>query len=268
VRPVLLPRSAATLVAALQLVGCGTGGAAAGGPGGTDAAPGGGGLQGEVVVLAAASLTGTLEGLARTFEAEHPGTRVTTSFAGSSALAQQVLAGAPGDVFVSAAPGPMAMVVDAGAAAADPVVLARNVLVLAVPTGNPGDVRGLADLAEEDLVVALCEEQVPCGALSAELLGRDGVVAAPDTLEQDVRGVLSRLRLGEVDAGLVYRTDVAAAGEGVEVVDVPGADQLSTDYQVAPLAASSAPEVADAFVALLLSEQGRAALSGAGFRLP
>ena len=223
---------------------------------------------GEVVVLAAASLGDVVGVLAARFEDAHPGTRVTVVPGPSSGLAQQVLAGSPGDVFVSAAPGPVADLVEAGEVVQGPVDVARNSPVLAVPAGNPGGVRGLADLAAPDLVVSLCEPQVPCGAVAAELLAAGGVEAAPDSLERDVRAVLARLTSGEADAGVVYRSDVRAAAGDVEVVEVPGADEVSTTYPAVVLAATTDADRAAAFVDLLRGPEGRAALADAGFLLP
>lgn len=259
----------AALVLAVLLGGCGAAAGGAGGGGVAGATTEGAPAEGtEVVVLAAASLTGTFGELAAVFEAEHPGVRVTTSFAGSSRLAQQVVAGAPADVLATASPGTMATVADSGLTAGAPTPFARNAPVLAVPAGNPARVDGLADLADPDLVVALCAAQVPCGAAASALLERAGVVAAPDTLEQDVRGVLTRLSLGEADVGIVYRTDAIAAADVVDVVDVPGTEQAATGYLVAPLADSSSPDLAAAFVDLVLSGRGQQVLADAGFEGP
>ncbi|WP_336922496.1 molybdate ABC transporter substrate-binding protein [Aquipuribacter sp. SD81] len=223
-----------------------------------------------LVVLAAASLSDVLPDVGRTFEEQHPGTTVTFSFAGSSGLVQQVLAGAPADVLVTASAQTMARAVDAGAVAGEPVVVATNHLVLAVPAGNPAGVDGLADLAADDLLVALCAEQVPCGAAAERVLDAAGVTAAPDTLEQDVRAVLSRLRLGEVDAGLVYATDVAAADGAVESLPLPAdlQDAAATDYPAAVLAGAAEPAAAGELVDLLASATGAAALRRAGFEVP
>lgn len=220
----------------------------------------------ELVVLGAASLTDVLAELADAYEAAHPGTTVVLSTGASSALAQQVVAGAPADVLVTASPATMAVASGAGETAAEPVVLARNVLQLAVPAGNPGGVTGMADLARAELDVALCAVQVPCGAAAQQALQAAGVVAAPDTLEQDVRAVLARLRLGEVDAGLVWATDVQAAAGEVEGIVLPA--EVGTDYPVAVLRGGDQPEAAREFVALLLSEQGQAVLAAAGFAPP
>lgn len=225
-------------------------------------------LTGTVDVFAAASLTDAFTEIGDSFEAEHPGATVSFSFGASSGLAQQIVAGAPADVFAAASPQTMATVVDAGRSASEPEVLATNLLQIAVPAGNPGGVTGLADLADPDLAVALCAAQVPCGAAAVTLLAASGVTAAPDTLEQDARAALSKVQLGEVDAALVYRTDVLSAGDAVEGIEIPGADLAANDYPVTVVAGSPDAEAARAFVDLVLSERGWAALDDAGFRRP
>ncbi|MFC5381054.1 molybdate ABC transporter substrate-binding protein [Aquipuribacter nitratireducens] len=222
----------------------------------------------ELLVLAAASLTDVLPPVVAAFEAAEPGVELTTSFGGSAGLVQQVLAGAPADVLVTASAATAAQVVDAGLAAGAPVVVAVNELVLAVPAGNPGEVSGVDDLARDDLVVALCAAQVPCGAAAEQVLTAAGVRAAPDTLEQDVRGVLTRLELGEVDAGLVYRTDALAAGDAVEVVPVPGAAAAANEYQALALTSAADAGLAAAFVDHLRAPAARDALAEAGFVVP
>ncbi|WP_240675539.1 molybdate ABC transporter substrate-binding protein [Cellulomonas endophytica] len=221
-------------------------------------------LTGELVVLAAASLTEATAALVDRFTAEHPGVTVTTGFGGSSSLAAQLVAGAPADVFVAASAETMAPVTEAFGGTAR--VVARNVLELVVPAGNPGGVTGLADLADPELAVALCAPGVPCGAAAATLLASAGVTAAPDTLERDVSAVLAKVRLGEVDAGLVYATDVRRGGDAVEGVPVPGAEDVVNDYPALVLPGAANPAAAEAFVALLLSDEGRRVLRDAGFR--
>ncbi|GAB2672592.1 molybdate ABC transporter substrate-binding protein [Thalassiella azotivora] len=225
---------------------------------------------GTVTVLAAASLTDAVTRVADDVQAEHPGLTVVTSYAGSAELVQQVLAGAPADVLVTASEAAMAPAVEAGAVAGKPVVIAENEVVLAVPAGNPAGVGGPADLAREELDVALCAEQVPCGAAGRAVLDAAGVVARPDTLESDVRAVLTRLRLGEVDAGLVYRTDVVASAGTVETVDLPVAvaGKGTTRYPAAVLADAPNRAGAAAVVEGLLSPAGREVLTRAGFRVP
>jgi molybdate transport system substrate-binding protein len=267
-------RAAARLAAAvlvLALTGCATasGEAAAPAPGGSPSsdAPGTG-ATGEVVVFAAASLTEAFDRIGAGFEAANPAASVTFSFAASSGLAQQIVSGAPADVFASASPAPMQQVVDADAARGAPTVFARNRLQIAVPPGNPGHVTGLADLADPDRTVALCAEQVPCGAAAVEAFRAAGLVPAPDTLEQDVKAALTKVELGEVDAALVYRTDVLAAGDRVEGLAFPEADQAVNDYPLAGLADARNPEGARAFVDYVLSPAGQEVLADAGFDRP
>ena len=252
------PRSTALLLAALlPLAGCG-------GEADADRAPGD---QGTITVLAAASLTEAFTRLGRDFEAGHPGTSVRFSFGSSSTLATQVTQGAPADVFAAANPATMRTVTDAGAAA-DPVDIATNTLELAVPRGNPGHVTGLADLADPDLRIALCAEQVPCGAAAVTVLERAGVRARPDTLESDVKAVLQKVTADEVDAALVYRTDVLAAGDQVEGLEFPEAGKAVNRYPVAVLRQSHDPATARAFVDLVRSAAGQRVLDEAGFGRP
>ena len=258
--------SAATTLAALVLAGCASTGAggATSSTASSDAATD---AESTLTVFAAASLTEAFDELAATFEAEHPSVDVILSFGGSAALAQQVVEGAPVDVFASAAEPPMQAVVDAGLAA-DPVVFATNTLELVVPAGNPAGVTGLDELADADLRIALCDASVPCGAASAKLLEQEGVVAAPDTLESDVKAVLTKVSLGEVDAALVYRTDVIAAGDEVEGIEVPGAGSVVNRYPIAALTEADDADAAADFVAFVTGDAGRAVLAEAGFGKP
>lgn len=239
-----------------------------GGPGDRTGAGGegdGGPLDGTITVFAAASLTDALDEAAGDFEARHPGVEVEINTAGSSALREQILAGAPADVFVAAGPEAMDPAVEAGATTGPAHVLARNALEIVVPAGNPGDVSGLADLGDPDLLIGLCAAQVPCGALGREALADAGVEPAPDTDEPDVRSLLTKVRDGDLDAGLVYRTDVRAGGDAVEGIAIPDDDNVAVDYLVAALAGSDEPAVAAAFVDHLLSAAGRRVLDAHGF---
>jgi molybdate transport system substrate-binding protein len=222
-------------------------------------------VTGELVVLAAASLTEAFTQIGHDFEDAHPGVGVTFSFAGSSTLAQQITEGAPADVFASANPANMAVVTDAGAGAGEPVIFARNELVIVVAAGNPHGIAGLADLADPDVKVALCAEQVPCGAAARKILDAAGLTVTPVTLEQDVRATLTKVTLGEVDAALVYRTDVAVAGDEVEAVEFPESASAVNDYPIVVLRDAPNPSAAEAFVAHVLSDAGQAVLADAGF---
>ncbi len=258
-------RLGAAAVMLLALAGCtsSSGGAGPSGPTGSGTE-----VTGSIVVLAAASLAESFTELGTAFEAEHPGTRVRFSFAASSELASQIAAGAPADVFAPASPATMAQVVEAGDASDEPAVFVRNTLEIAVPAGNPAGVTGLADFARPALTVALCAPEVPCGAASATVFDLAGLTPAPDTLESDVKAALSKVRLGEVDAALVYRTDVLAAGDEVEGIEFPESARAVNDYPVTVLAGSENPATARAFVDLVRSPAGAAVLSAAGFDLP
>jgi molybdate transport system substrate-binding protein len=251
--------AAAGVIVALALAGCGSDA-----PAGSATPAAGGSVTGTVTVFAAASLTGTFTQLGKDFEAAHPGVKVTFSFAASSALAQQLGQGAPADVFASAAPKNMDQVSDA----VDPSIFARNRLEIAVPKGNPGHITGLADFGDENRKLALCAEQVPCGAAARTVFEAAGITARPDSLEQDVKAALTKVRLGEVDAALVYRTDVKAAAGEVEGIELPEADKAVNAYPIAVLAKAPNPAGAKAFVSFALSEQGRRVLTDAGFDAP
>ena len=200
-----------------------------------------------ITVFAAASLTGSFEEIADAFEAENPNVDVVFNFGGSSALATQIEEGAPADVFASASP-----------ALLDGQAFATNVLEIAVATGNPGGVQGLADFANPALTFAVCAVEVPCGAAAQKLFETQRIVASIDTYEQDVKAVLSKVEFGEVDAGLVYLTDVHESGlDGIPV------DSPPVDYPIAALT-----DRGQAFVAFVLSAKAQAILTAAGFGAP
>ena len=223
---------------------------------------------GRITVLAASSLTEAFGELGDRLEEQHPGTTVRFSFAASSELATQITSGAPADVFASASPATMDQVVQAGDAGGDPAVFVRNRLEIAVPAGNPAGVDGLADFADEGLTIALCAPEVPCGAAAETAFAAAGVTPKPDTLEPDVKATLAKVSLGEVDAALVYRTDVNAAGDDVEGIDFPESADAVNDYPVVALAEAPNTKGAKAFVDLVHSEEGRSVLEAAGFELP
>ena len=224
-------------------------------------------LNGTINVFAAASLTEAFTTIGAAFESAHPGVKVVFNFGASSALAQQVVAGAPADVFAAANPATMKIVVDAGDASA-PQVFVTNRLEIAVPANNPGKVTGLADFAKPGLKIALCAPKVPCGAAATKAFKAAGITAAPDTLEQDVKGALTKVVLGEVDAALVYRTDVLAAGDKVKGIDFPEAAQAVNAYPIATLTGAPSAAGAQSFVAYVLSDQGQRVLAAAGFGRP
>ncbi|EFC85451.1 molybdate ABC transporter substrate-binding protein [Parafrankia sp. EUN1f] len=219
----------------------------------------------KITVLAAASLTETFTTLGKQFEAAHPGTTVTFSFAASSALAQQINSGAPADVFASASAKNMTEVVDAGNATG-PTTFATNSLEIAVPADNPAKIDEIGDLDEAGVKVALCEAQVPCGVAATTVLDKAGEKVTPVTYGADVKAVLTSVSLGEVDAGLVYRTDVASADpKKVIGVEIPADVNAKTSYPIVALKESKDAETAKAFVDYVLSADGTKVLTEAGF---
>ncbi|MEV0031576.1 molybdate ABC transporter substrate-binding protein [Nocardia sp. NPDC050793] len=225
-------------------------------------------ISGTVTVFAAASLTETFTELGKRFEAAHPGVEVVYSFGASSALAEQISQGAPADVFASAAPKNMQQVRDKGEVTVEPVTFVRNRLEIAVPKGNPGQITGLADFGKTEPKLALCAEQVPCGAAAKTVFEAAGITPQPDTREQDVKAALTKVTLGEVDAALVYRTDVKAAGDKVEGIDFPESTKAVNDYPVAPLAHAPNAAAAAAFVEFVTSDQAEQVFDAAGFDTP
>jgi molybdate transport system substrate-binding protein len=161
----------------------------------------------------------------------------------------------------------MDSVVEAGDAS-DPKTFARNVMQIAVPPDNPAGVAALADLAEPGLKLALCQEQVPCGATAKQVFDQAGVTVKPVTLSMDVKAVLTAVQLGEVDAGVVYRTDVQAAGAKVKGIEIPADQNASTSYPIAALAKAPNAEAAREFVEYVLSAAGTRVLTEAGFASP
>lgn len=220
-----------------------------------------------ITVLAAASLSEAFTELGTAFSAvSRPVVHVRFSFGPSSGLARQIVDGAPGDVFASADAETMEVVVAAGAARGHPQDFAANFMEMAVPPGNPAAVSGLSGLARPELLVGLCAPEVPCGRLARRLLATAEVTPAIDTEEADVRSLVTKIEAGELDAGLVYHSDVAAAGAAVDAVAVPGADQVLTRYPAVVLEGAAAPSQAEAFVDFLVSDAGRAILVAHGFR--
>jgi molybdate transport system substrate-binding protein len=249
-------------VVAAGLTGCGDGGGAA--ATGTT----GPSVEGDITVLAAASLTDAFTELGSVFEEARPGTSVDVSFGPSSGLATQIAEGAPADVFASASSTSMEVVVDAGDADAPPEPFVSNLLEIAVPPGNPGHVTGLGDFARDDLLIGLCAEEVPCGQFGRQALAGAGVTPAIDTDETDVRALLTKIQAGELDAGIVYETDVLSAKDGVEGIEIPDDQNVVATYPIVALSDSKEPAVASAFVDFARSADGRHVLQRYGFRAP
>ncbi|MCX2968095.1 MULTISPECIES: molybdate ABC transporter substrate-binding protein [Streptomyces] len=219
----------------------------------------------ELTVLAASSLTDVFRTLGEAYEEANPGTEITFSFAGSQELAAQVGQGAPADALVTADTRTMERV---RGETGEPVVIARNGLVIAVREGNPRGVRSLADLADGGLAVVLAAPEVPVGHYSADVLDRQGVTVRPVSQEPNARAVLAKVKLGEADAGLVYRTDAVAERDAVDAVEIPDARNTTARYPAATLNASRNAPAAAAFVAWLTGAEARRTLEAAGFQTP
>jgi molybdate transport system substrate-binding protein len=249
---------------ALLAAGCGGSQEPAGG---ADGAGGGRapGLSGEVTVFAAASLTEAFDAIQADFTRANPGVTVRYNFAGSQALVGQIQQGAPADVFASADERNMARLVGAALTDGQPQVFAGNALQIVVPKGNPDGVTGLADLARPGLKVVLAAEEVPVGAYSRQALGKAGVTVTPVSQEDSVKAVVTKVGLGEADAGIAYATDVTAAGDRVEGVAIPAGQNVPATYPVAVVKDARNPAAARAFVDYLRSQPGQATLRRFGF---
>ncbi|MDA5280879.1 molybdate ABC transporter substrate-binding protein [Streptomyces sp. Isolate_45] len=218
-----------------------------------------------LTVLAAASLTDVFKTAGAAYEKAHPGTKVTFSFAGSQELAAQVKQGAPADALVTADTKTMTGLL---AQTNDPAIIAKNRLVIATGKGNPFKVAGLKDLADTKLKVVLAAPEVPVGRYSKQILDAQKVEVKPVSQEPNVRAVLSKVELGEADAGLVYKTDTLKSGDKVVVVEIPDAENAVASYPAVTLKASKNAAAADAFVKWLSTPEAQKILQDAGFQKP
>nr|WP_181397105.1 molybdate ABC transporter substrate-binding protein [Cryobacterium arcticum] len=252
-------------LAALVLTGCATATPAASTPTPSASAAA---LDGDITVFAAASLKATFTELAASFEAENPGTTVALNFAGSSDLVTQIIEGAPADVFASADTKNMTKLTDESLAAGDPVDFATNVLEIAVPPGNPAGIVDFADLASPDVKLVVCAPEVPCGSATATVAAAADLTLTPVSEESSVTDVLGKVTSGEADAGLVYVTDVTAAGDAVEGIDFAESAEAVNTYPIVALKDSASADVAQAFVDYITGGAGADVLQTAGFGAP
>lgn len=222
----------------------------------------------QILVSAAASLTNAFTDIEFAFESAYPGVDVVLNLAGSSILREQIIEGAPIDVLASANTATMDIVADAGLVAGLPRIFTSNSLQIAVPVGNPGRVTGLADFSNQELVIGLCAEPVPCGSLARTVLAAVGIEPAIDTNEPGVRSLLTKIITGEIDAGIVYVTDVIAARGQVTGVDIASDVDQTARYPIAVISDSPNPAGAANFVAFVLSDEGQAILRQHGFGAP
>lgn len=220
-----------------------------------------GAVKGHITVYAASSLTEAFGTLQKKFVAAHPGTSITFDFGASSDLGTQLNNGAKADVFASASTSTMADVTDAE----NPVNFTSNTLEIATPPSNPAHITGVADLAKPGVKVAVCDPAVPCGSVAQTVFKNAKVTVHPAAREPDVKSVVAAVESGEVDAGLIYVSDVHEAGAKVHGVTIPDAVNSTTTYQIAVLQSSSNAATARAFVQLVRSATGRRVLTADGF---
>lgn len=220
-----------------------------------------------LTVFAAASLTKVFTALGSQFEAAHPGVTVSFTFDGSSGLVDQLKGGAKADVFASADEKNMTKAVDAKLSAGEPAIFARNVLTLVVPPSNPGKISGL-DNSLKGRKLVICAPEVPCGSATVTLAEKLGVTLNPVSEESKVTDVLGKVTSGEADAGIVYVTDAASAGDQAKTIVIAGSDQVVNNYPIVVVAGAPQPQLAAEFIATVTSSTGKDALTGAGFLAP
>jgi molybdate transport system substrate-binding protein len=222
-------------------------------------------------VFAAASLTDAFNAEGESFAHLHPAARAKFNFLGSSALATQINEGAPADVFAAADLPNMQKVAAAGNLDGASRIFASNRLQIVVGAGNPKAIKGLADLARPGLVVVLCAPQVPCGTYASQALRKAVVKVTPASQEQDVKGVLTKVALGEADAGIVYVTDIKAGGARVAGVDIPDDQNVVARYPIALVKGAGPaanPSGGRAFIEFIVSKEGQDVLKSFGFSAP
>ena len=258
------PRSVVvTLVAAatLTLAACGSSTSSGASPSASSS------VSGSITVFAAASLKESFTTIGKAFEAANPGTTVTFNFGASSTLATQITQGAPADVFASASTRTMDTVTGAGDAG-DPTTFAVNTMEIATPNPQKVPVSALADLANASVKTVVCQKDVPCGAAAVTLFEQNTLTVTPVSEEADVKAVLTKVELGEADAGIVYVTDVKAAGDKVVGVTIPTDQNVTTKYPIATIKDSRNAATGAAFMAYVLSPAGQKVLADAGFSAP
>jgi molybdate transport system substrate-binding protein len=236
-------------------------------PAATRAATATGAPAGQVQVYAATSLTMTFTALGKEYEAAYPGSKVVFTFDVGPTLANKIVGGATPDVFVASGTA-MKQVTDAGAAQGAPRTLVRDRLVIAVPLANPAKIATLADLGRPALKVALCADQTACGAAARRALDAAGTKITPATVEADGGAALRKVAAGQVDAALVHRTDVTAAGAAVSAIDLADPLPAVDEYPIVALRSGRNPTGAAAFLGLVTSALARRTFTGAGFSMP
>jgi molybdate transport system substrate-binding protein len=221
--------------------------------------------SGTVVVFAATSLTDAFNKIATQFEAANPGVSVKFNYNGSSSLATQITQGAPADVFASAAPGNMTTVTDKNLTTGAPKDFASNEAEILVAKGNPSHINSVKDLANSALKVVVCAPQVPCGVVASQVFKNAGVTVKPVSEEQNVGGVVTKVTLGEADAGIVYVTDAMANEAKATGVPIPASENATTQYPIAEVKDAPNAKGAAAFISYVLSTPGQQVLKSFGF---
>jgi molybdate transport system substrate-binding protein len=224
--------------------------------------------SGEIQVLAATSLTAAFNDLGAAFTTANPKAKANFVFAGSNDLATTVNEGGPADVFASADQNNMKKVTDAANSDGEPTIFATNLLEIMVQPGNPQGIAGLADLANPDLTVITCDPAVPCGTYAQQIFTAAGVTVTPKSLEENVGGVATKMKAGEGDAGIVYATDVLAAGDQAAGVPIPKDINVVAQYPIVVVKQTSNPATAQAFIDFVLSDAGQRILATYGFTGP
>src|SRR5215469_6486100 len=225
-------------------------------------------LSGTLVVFAATSLTDAFDKIGAQFEKAHPGVTVKFNYNGSSSLATSITQGAPADVFASAAPENMKTVTDAGDAAGTPTTFASNTAEIMVETGNPQHIESVKDLADDKIKVAVCAPEVPCGVVAQEVFKNAGVTVKPVSQETNVGGVVTKVTLGEADAGIVYVTDVKANEGKATGVSIPSDQNAITEYPIVEVKGAPNASAAKAFISYVLGPDGQKVLTSFGFLPP
>ena len=218
-----------------------------------------------LTVFAAASMEPTFTELAKTFEDEHEGVKVVFNFAGSQDLQEQIVEGAPADVFASANEKQMAPVVEAGLNSSEPIIYATNELTIVTPPDNPAQIATFQDLTKEGLLLVICAPEVPCGAATQKVVEASGVTLKPVSEEQSVTDVLSKVQAGEADAGLVYKTDAISAGDTVEAIAFPESADAVNKNPIVAVTTGAEPELGQEWVDFILSDSVQQILKDAGF---
>jgi len=222
-------------------------------------------LSGTASVFSAASLTDSFKALDTAFQTAHPGTTVQFNFAGSPTLVTQIEQGASAGVFASADTTNMDKLEAEGFILGPPQVFAHNKLEIVVAAGNPKGIAGLADLAKPGVIYITAAPTVPAGKYALQILSNEGVTVTPKSLETDVTSVVSKIELGEADAGIVYVTDVKAAGSKVAGVPIPDSVNVIATYPIVAVKGANNLSLVNAFITYVLSADGQAALQSFGF---